>query len=236
MFRFMMQKIRHKKWLVLCMLIGNVLLVAVAAGYPMYKEASLQRMLSDEFDGYQEETKTYPGLITMTATEMKGELLTEFLKIEDYAGRVLNELSLKQKEWVACQNLSSAKAVSGLVREDATEQTIKIASLSNLPAHSEVILGRMYENSVTEDGFLEAVVTEACFVEKNLLLGEEFTFKGLKDRSGNPVHIRVVGVIRNSDKHDLYWVKKPDAYRHEAFIAENLFTVKVLTEFLDTLK
>ena len=224
MFRFMMQKIRHKKWLVLCMLIGNVLLVAVAAGYPMYKEASLQRMLSDEFDGYQEETKTYPGLITMTATEMKGELLTEFLKIEDYAGRVLNELSLKQKEWVACQNLSSAKAVSGLVREDATEQTIKIASLSNLPAHSEVILGRMYENTVTEDGFLEAVVTEACFVEKNLLLGEEFTFKGLKDRSGNPVHIRVVGVIRNSDKHDLYWVKKPDAYRHEAFIAENLFT------------
>lgn len=224
MFRFMMQKIRHKKWLVLCMLIGNVLLVAVAAGYPMYKEASLQRMLSDEFDRYQAETKTYPGLIKMTATEMKGELMQEFLEIEDYAGRVLGELKMKQKEWVVCQNLSSAKAVSNLVRADATEQTIKIASLSRLPEHSEVILGRMYADTVTEDGCLEAVVTEACFVEKNILLGEEFTFKGLKDRAGNPIRIRIVGVIKNKEKNDVYWVKKPDEYRHEAFLSEQLFS------------
>lgn len=224
MFRFMIQKIRHKKWLVLCMLIGNILLVAVAAGYPMYKEASLQRMLSDEFDNYQETTGVYPGLIKMTASAMKGELMQEFLDLEDYAGRVLSELSLRQKEWFVCQNLSSAKAVSNLVRAGAADQTIKIASMTNLPMHSEVVLGRMYEDSVSEDGFLEAVVTEACFVEKNMLLEEEFTCNGLKDSNGDPIKIRIVGVIKNNDKHDLYWMKKPDEYRHETFISEQLFT------------
>lgn len=224
MFRFMMQKIRHKKWLVLCMLIGNVLLVAVAAGYPMFKEASLNRMLSDEFDTYQVENGIYPGLVQMTATAMKGELKQEYLDIEDYANRVLSELGVKKKEWLVCQNISAAKATSNLVRAEEVEQKIKIASLSNLPEHCEVIVGRMYSDTVSEDGMLEAVVTEACFVDKNMLLEECYTFNGLKDRSGQPIKVRIVGVIKNSEKNDLYWMKKPDEYRHEVFIAENLFT------------
>ena len=68
MFRFMLQKLRHKKWLALCLLIGNILLVAVAAGYPMYKDASLQRMLSDEFEAFAEKNGVHAGLITMSST------------------------------------------------------------------------------------------------------------------------------------------------------------------------
>ena len=73
MFRFMLQKLRHKKWLAMCLLIGNILLVAVAAGYPMYKDASLQRMLADEFDAYAEKNGVHAGMITMSSTARKGE-------------------------------------------------------------------------------------------------------------------------------------------------------------------
>lgn len=54
MFSLMLHKLQHKKWMVLCLLIGNILLVSVAASYPLYRVSSFQRMLTDEFEQYTE--------------------------------------------------------------------------------------------------------------------------------------------------------------------------------------
>ena len=224
MFRFMMQKLRHKKWLVICLLIGNILLVAVAAGYPMYKNASLQRMLSDEFDAYTEKNGKHPGLITMSASAQKGEFITEFLEIEEYSGRVCDELEVERIEYVMHLSLSLATGASTFERDGASSPKLKIGSLSELEQHSTVISGVMYSREPAEDGCLEAVVTEAALIEKNLLVGEEIVFSSVKDADGNPMHIRIVGVIKNSAADDLYWVQGPDSYDSEVFIAQELFT------------
>ena len=41
--------------MVLCLLIGNILLISVAASYPLYRVSSFQKMLTDEFENYKEE-------------------------------------------------------------------------------------------------------------------------------------------------------------------------------------
>ncbi|MGN1084056.1 MAG: hypothetical protein ACI4QX_03575, partial [Lachnospiraceae bacterium] len=224
MFRFMMQKLRHKKWLVICLLIGNILLVAVAAGYPMYKNASLQRMLSDEFDSYAEKNGVHPGLITMSASSQKGEFKSEFLALEDYSARVCDEIGVELIERVAHVSLSLSSAASTMERDGASSQKIRIGSLSELEEHSTVISGTMYSGEPAADGCFEAVVTEATLIGKNLLVGEELVFYSIKDAEGKPIHIRIVGVIKNSDAEDLYWVKVPDSYDDEVFIAPELFT------------
>ena len=60
MLRFVLQKLIHKKWMVISLIIGNVLLIAIACSNPMYREASLTRMLQDDFDDYLEENNIYP--------------------------------------------------------------------------------------------------------------------------------------------------------------------------------
>lgn len=222
MFRFMMQKLRHKKWLVICLLIGNILLVAVAAGYPMYKNASLQRMLSDEFNAYAEKHGEHPGLITMSASSQKGEFKSEFLALEEYSARVCDEMEVALIERVSHQNLTASSA-SPVSDRESSSRKIKIGSLSDLKEHSKVISGTMYSEEPAEDGCLEAVVTEAALIEKNLLVGEEFEFSSIKDADGNPLHVRIVGVIKNTTADDLYWVKGPDSYDDELFIAQDLF-------------
>lgn len=223
MFRFMIQKLRHKKWLVICLLIGNILLVAVAAGYPMYKNASLQRMLSDEFDAYAEKNGEHPGLITMSASAQKGNFKQEFLTLEEYSSRVCDEMEVEQIEYVAHNSLSPAKATSTAVRESSSTKKVRIGALSELEQHSVVISGRMYGTEIAEDGCLEAVVTEAGLIQINLLVGEELLFSSVRDAEGNPMRVRVVGVIKNSEATDAYWVKGPDAYDDEVFIAPELF-------------
>jgi putative ABC transport system permease protein len=56
MFKFVLEKLLHKKWIILCLLIGNVLLVGIASCNPMYMRASLQKMLTSSLNAYLEET------------------------------------------------------------------------------------------------------------------------------------------------------------------------------------
>ena len=63
MFHLMLQKILHKKWMAASLLIGNILLVAIAVSHPMYQEASRNRMLTDEFANYMKDNNAYPMII-----------------------------------------------------------------------------------------------------------------------------------------------------------------------------
>ena len=223
MFRFMLQKLRHKKWLALCLLIGNILLVAVAAGYPMYKDASLQRMLSDEFSAYAEKNGVHPGLITMTSVARKGEFREDFLALEEYSTRVCRELGVVEEQYVANVSLSYANGESSLERVIGAKRDLRISTLSDLRNHSTVIAGEMYSDELAEDGCLEVVVTEAALVQQKFVLGEEITFSSIKDMDGNPLRIRITGVIKESNEGDAYWVNSPDSYDNSVFTSEVLF-------------
>ena len=44
MIHFIKQKLLHKKWMVVSLLIGNILLIAIACSNPMYQGAALQKI------------------------------------------------------------------------------------------------------------------------------------------------------------------------------------------------
>ena len=43
MLHFVLQKLINRKWMAVCLLIGNILLIAVTVSNPVYSEAILQR-------------------------------------------------------------------------------------------------------------------------------------------------------------------------------------------------
>ena len=46
----MLQKLWHKKWMVLCLLLGSVLLIASVISFPMQRNAAFNRMLQEELE------------------------------------------------------------------------------------------------------------------------------------------------------------------------------------------
>ena len=52
MLKFVLRKMLNKKWMVLALLIGNILLVSITAGNPMYTQAVLQRTLTQSLQDY----------------------------------------------------------------------------------------------------------------------------------------------------------------------------------------
>ena len=75
MLRFIKQKLLHKKWMVISLLIGNLLLIAIACSNPMYQGAALQKTLSSKLANYIQSENDNPGVLSFTAN-LKGQKLS----------------------------------------------------------------------------------------------------------------------------------------------------------------
>ena len=72
MLRFIKQKLLHKKWMVISLLIGNLLLIAIACSNPMYQGAALQKTLSSKLANYIQSENDNPAVLSFTAN-LKGQ-------------------------------------------------------------------------------------------------------------------------------------------------------------------
>ncbi len=224
MIRFMLQKLLHKKWMVVSLLIGNILLIAIACSNPMYKNASLQRTLTKQFSDYIESEGIYPGVVTLESAMTKGlSNEQDYMRIEELSNTLLDDLGFVQTDAVQVVGTMKSSATSRMERDDnSRSHTMRIASMSGMDEHITLIAGRMYSKE-PQDGVYEAIVSQKTYVNANLILDEEMQFNNEKDANGNPIVVKVVGVFTNSEVDDTYWVKSPSEYQMECFIAPEAF-------------
>lgn len=223
MFRLMLQKITHKKWMILCLLIGNILLIAVAVCHPMYQNASSRRMLTDEFEMYQEENSGYPGLLSFSATSEKKDKRNLVDRVYKFLDRCNDRLQIPIAEAIDHYYVLQSKTESNLAKSVVTDTKISVGMITDFPEHVSLLAGQMYSDTKDEEGFIEAVITQSAMVRLDLLLGEELTFVNIKDADGNPLKIKITGVIQ-SDKNDSdYWVFDLEESDTEVFIPEGIF-------------
>ena len=224
MLRFLMQKLIHKKWMVVSLLIGNVLLMAIACSNPLYKSASLQRMLTKQFSDYISNTGKYPAYLFMESQISIGkDGAADYIKMNELSNDIADDIDLEMTYKEQYMSTNKASAVSTMDRKDNMgAHSLKIAALSDLADHAKIIAGRMYSDSKT-DGVYEAVVSQNMFIKCNYILDEIVEFKDKKDSSGNPIKVKLVGVFTNNKNKDEYWVKSPSEYDSECFISYDVF-------------
>lgn len=224
MLRFLIQKLLHKKWMVISLLIGNILLISIAVSHPMYKRAALNRLLTDEFNVYMEQNAAYPGILSysMTRRDENKDAFNSLNSIYQNAERAL-DVPLLENIRVLQQVKTNAENLSDRpdLKKSSGDIQIQLACMTDFAQHISIVSGDLY--GTAEEGVVEAVVSEAAFVELNLLVGDELEFQKLTWADGTPIRVRVTGVFTYSDNTDPYWVKAPDSYALSLFIDEAVF-------------
>ena len=81
MLRFVIQKMRNRKWMVLCLLLGNLLMVSIAAAAPMYSAAALQRTLMSGLSDYLMEKNVNPASAAARTLYMANK--KDYVKMEN---------------------------------------------------------------------------------------------------------------------------------------------------------
>ena len=208
MLPFVLEKIKSKKWMILCLLIGNILMIAIGSGSPIYSEAVLQRMLTRNLTSYTEQNDRYAGITVMRQSFQKtvnrAASLAQIDLFWDYYENMEEELSLT----------SLSKAVSYTVgftvvpeiKGTEDELSLQLMAQTDFLDHVTIKEGEFAAPGVLEDGTLEIIVSEETMMEQNLLLGESLFSTDHTTKDGVPITLKVVGVYERIDESDPYWL------------------------------
>ena len=222
MLRFVIRKMVSKKWMVLALLIGDILLVSITASNPMYTQAVLQRTLLTSFNNYLTEKNRYPGLYVLRANAVpsKNYVVAETRQMVE---GIPAAYDLPAREQLAHYSLNASATESNLEREDRRRTSLTLGTLTGMKDHITLVAGAGCSSEPDEDGFVNVIVSERGVIDMGLILGEELTFPNILSPDGEPVKTRVAGVFRNSDASDPYWVVSPSNSGTERFMDEALF-------------
>ncbi len=218
--------------MVLCLLIGNVLLIATATSYPMYKNASLKRMLDDEMSAYMKANDDC-NLMTFFLSSQNGSNASGYNSMVTRGEKVVASLGPAIKNKAYHFNLVVSAAQSLFERDDVGERQIEVGTVSNFRDHCKLLSGEWAKETKNEKGFWEAVVTTDCLVEMNLLVGEELEFTYLKDVDGNRLRVKVVGVIDPVRDENDPWIEEDTAFNNELILSDTAFQNAFLTDMFN---
>lgn len=224
MIRFIKQKLLHKKWMVISLLIGNILLIAIACSNPMYQNAALQKTLMSKINNYIQEENANPGVLTLES-DMKGKdgQEEEYTKMQEMSAESAERLHVEQTNLITLHETSKARGSYVQERgKSLLSKTLRIASLSDLDKHITMMAGDMYK-SETVDGVMEGIVSQKAFTKLELVVGDVLEISRFNNADGKPMRIKIVGVFTNSEEEDTYWVKSPSDYYMEIFVAPQVF-------------
>ncbi len=225
MIHFIRQKLLHKKWMVISLLIGNILLIAIACSNPMYQGAALQKTLNSKLDKFIQENNENPGVVSFVAN-MKGQdgQEKEYESMRKEANEAAERLNVEQNYLIQFNESAKTRGYyMGERKQNSMSKTMKLVSMSELEKHTTILAGRMYGDSETADGTVEAVISQKSMSKLDLMTGDVLELRKFKDKKGNAVKVKIVGVYSNSKEEDTYWVQSPSDYYMELFISPKVF-------------
>ena len=217
----------NKKWMVLSLLIGNILLIAIAAANPIYTETVLQRTLESSLSNYVEKNNRYPLVYTVRSTSLMNDS-EDLYAMEKQIEATPETVGLPMKDLVKYYTLYRSETETDLDRTDKGT-TFYLGSLSDLADHVSIIEGSGMTKKRDENGVVDVIVSEACLRESKLILGETITYTKYSYADGSPVKVRVAGIFTYSDREDTYWVNSPSSYTYTLFMDSELFASLFLT-------
>jgi putative ABC transport system permease protein len=217
------RKIISNKWLVACLLIGSILLVATVSTIPMYSAGVFQRMLTKDLEQYQNDYRTFPGTLEADANMTYfTETRSKYNMYWNMDGLMRNKIShdynlpiLSEFHRITFDHL---KVVKEETSKDEGMITLKVEAIENLPEHVKLVGGRMFSKTPTQDGVFEVVITEEAMRDLGLVSNEVYTITSYTKDDSMSIKIQVVGVIAPDTTDENFWYEGISGYRKTLFM------------------
>lgn len=227
MFGIMLQKMWHKKWMNISLLLGCTLLIAIVVSFPIYRGAAYDRMLNDSFESYIQKNGKLPTTISGTVSVRKERGGATLTKMDQFPEWFYNAFSVDEVATFIYTDVANSEMTSDTKRADAKELSVRISAVDGLSDNAKMLAGEMYsDNGLTGDGAIECIVSQNCLVNLGLLVDEYFTFDSLTYTDGTPVRVYIKGVFDASDDPGYFWITKPDNFSDNLFCNPNVFREK----------
>jgi len=227
MLRFVLHKLISKKWLALCLLIGNILFVAVASSNPLYSDAVLQRALTNHLSATLSENNTHPAQINLYSSNINGDESRELY--EQMLGKALaipESLDIPVALTVRENIFNVSKAKLQGIRGDDRGISLTFSSLTDFKENIRIVSGANMADTVV-DGVIEAVISQTTQRRGNHLVGDEYILQNNLQPNGQPYVLRIVGIYTAADNSGTYWDGRTSTLCTNIVISESAFDLLV---------
>ena len=215
MFFIVLRKLINNRWLVICLLLGSIIVVAMISSIPIYTDGILQRMLTKDLESYQQQTGYYPGSYHFTLNSLAAHrlisvdaLYNSFLYSRENIWDMMEEkLGVPLVTKVEKLTLDHIKLTPEVKREEKPrERSMELVAYSGYKDHITITRGRLPSPDIT-DGVLEVLINSFAQKRNDILLDETYLAGDILNQleEGLELKIKPVGFFSYKDAKDLWW-------------------------------
>lgn len=221
MLHIVLQKIRNKKWLNLCLLAGITLLVAVFSCHPMFEKGADNQLLQQAMEEYAQQNGEFPA-----ALRRKVSYETEKYGSVD---AIVNQMASYETKWleyvevdpVASQKFLSLSEGSMDSNLGTTNRMFRVGLLMDMDSHITIVKGEDLDAD-TGDAF-GCLVSQSVMDAYGLVVGQTMTYNHITDAAGNEAVFVITGICEMSAEDENYWYTPLDSFEKTIFVSEETF-------------
>lgn len=224
MLRFVIQKIRSKKWLNLCLFFGIVLIVSVFSCHPMLEKGAGNQVIQDDFEVKAKNNQVFPAVISKKDNY-------NFNKKDRSLQAVYGVMDSNEKKWretLGIENLLTQQYTYFLGNTAKTQysdriQFFSVGILNEMDSHIQIVKGESLEKAVGEENVFPCIISEKAMDMENLVLGERITISIKNNNQEKNIEFVVVGICKEKYDADNYWYISLSELYKTLFITEETF-------------
>jgi len=211
MISFLLQKMRQNKWLMLCLLVGNILLVGITSATPMYSAATMTRMIHQAMRVRQINYGVYPAVsrLSFAFNEVNDEhrMQTYLDTRGTWLPQMLDELIIPVNRTVRTYTLSRWQTEPPIRRDSPHLQPRwhNIVGVQYYDEHIRLVYGRIPSDVIVEGNIIEVIATEAALLRQDIIYDELRRVVNVYDADDPDIYIRVVGIFEIPDEVGSFW-------------------------------
>ena len=242
MFGFVINKLKNRKWLNLCLLMGVALFIALFVCHPMFEKGAGNQILDRLFTDHATQQNEFPAQMSREGT----------YAVADYpdSQSVLDKLSGYEKKWteyvdidkVSSQQLITLSGGRADTEFGGINNYFTIGYLPGLSEYAEVVKSQSdkkltdindeqnldktqadKENTSTDTGIFECSISEKTMDHYGLVAGEKI-YLHVPDGSGKKeISFVISQICREKDINDPYWAKTLSDMGDVIFVSQDVF-------------
>jgi len=230
MISFLWRKMWKNKWMMICLLIGNLLLVGIVAATPLYINATMRRILHQDMRNFQVEHETYPALMSLQFTfNSAGSAvrINYYLDaLNNIAPGIVEEMGVPALRTIRQDTMFAWHLTPHIQRDPNPRPRItNLTGINDFEDNITITHGRLPSRELVNGNIIEAVITEQALLRNNLLLNEllEVSNVNLDDYGYPTLYVMLVGMYELAEGSDAYWsISRLDHHTSHILMSDDL--------------
>lgn len=228
MLNFFFRKLWKRRWLILCLLMGNILLVGTVAATPMYNMGTMSRILRNEMRNKQAETNTFPAVVQFTYPFNQ---VSEERRITGYYDnknrwlpQMLDEIGIPVYKSIRVDTMGRWAFVPAVEREARDRsRNLEVTAISGISDLVELTYGRLPSPGWVNGNTIEVLASDFTLFNHNLLVDELMAVTDVyMHQPEGQIYVRIVGIYEPAPGSEIIWSTLNIRHEHVLFMDDYL--------------